>query len=996
MRLKIPFIVMGLAIFGFACGGSDTPTDNPDTITGADTSMSGKVVTTAVDPLTGDVGTLFTVTCMVTEDGVVVQSATEFTVEGDGEFAIDGATVAFEDPGEYTIKCSAPALDVADAIGVVVEVTGVRVTEVTTFVDPKEISAGETFTVTCAGKNEEGPVSGFSADVSVTSDDGITVEPGDSANVFVVTATKAGYLDVACQTADGSVKDGSPANVTVKPGAIAKVVTTLELDTIPAGDKAGVTCTATDAYGNSVIDSGMTVVGDPEGLTWDGNAVGGTKAAVYDVTCTPSKAPDAELESAQLTITALEAVGLTLKLIPEKDHYSRLETVEVSYSLVDQYGNAVAGGEIVPPTVDPTEGAEPKTDDFHFQFKAEGVYTFASCIVDSEWCDDVVAYCDGTAPELVIEYPERGATLNGSQLVTVTGYANDALAQVGTLTINGVDVTVGEDGHFEFPMQADHGMNVIDAAVADIFGNEYRSIRSFLFSYEWYPMHEVDPATSMVPYSARIYMDDKLFYNADPTDQNNISALLKDVLKELDIKALLPSPITNFEYLGCKYDVNIPNITYGEPELVIKTIDGGLRADIVITNFKAYLDLQKTDGGIWCVGSETGTFSSDRVPVIVDIFLTVDPVTHRLLISAGEVSIEFENLDIEIDSWFYNLIVGFVEGPLTNVLKSEVEKLLVEQINGLQETLDEFLGEPMELPIDAPIAGMNPATITIHIQPEISDFDAEGGDIEASLTIRSEKLVDRTILGTIGRSSCLSGQPENFSFNMADPAQVNIAAHEDVVNQALYSLWAQKFLHLDMAAETFVELGVDLSSFGINGMQLQSYPLIPPILDTCNPDNMLTLQLGDFYVETEFDLWGTPVDLHMYLFIEMQVEILLGTDPEDPTVSGLLIQVHEPSIFDLEIVHVNEDWEGQEYIFSDLIYSALPLLTDQIKDPFFIAIPAFNLKDLAGGSEEPIEGEMNLTLPDKDLVIDIESLRQEMGYIVGEAGIIIQDPVPEE
>lgn len=976
-----------------ACGGGGQV--GGDVVISPDAIPDGVqvVVDTAVSAAVVAAGESVTVTCAVTAGGQAVGVFAEVVVTGGEGAVVDGMTVTFYKVGAFDVACAVPDLGLVDDTPEVVTVTGGRPATIDTVVDPTTTAAGVPVAVACIGKDAEGNDIDIEAEVAVQPA-GPTVEAAEDG--FSLTATIVGNYQVACKTKDGAISDPTPATLKVDPGALARVETELAHDTIVAGDSTTVTCAAFDAFGNAIAGA-QIFVEVPEELAVSGSTVTGTKAGIWTVTCTPINGAEADLEGADLTVEAGDAAGLSLFLIPAKAAYKVNQTVKLGFNLVDAYGNPVVGGEITQPVVDPDEGME-LTATGGYKFLQEGYWVFSACVVDQpEWCAEVDAWCDGTAPELVIEFPERGATLEGSRRIYVTGHVSDAVSSVGALTINGGTVPVGEGGAFEHPMDVKLGMNLIEAIAIDTFGNQFRTVRSFLFSDNWYPQNTGILAESAVPHSVRAYLDDKLFYNVDPADEGTLSAILEMALRDLDIAALLPSPVTDFEYklIGttCAYDVYIPDITFGDPDILIALVQGGLNIVIEIPDLYVGLDLQRTSGNWQCLGGQKGSVTAKNTKMTIRAALSVDPVTKQFVISTvGGTKIEFDDLKINLDSFFLDLISSMLRGTIEDILRDQVAGLLTEQINDLDDTLNELMAEPIEIPIGPLLPGSNQIVLRLTLVPEVAAFIPEGAQVELSMAVTSDRLIDRQILGSMGRAGCLAENPEDFEFNVTNPKKLQLAAHEDVISELLFAFWNNGGLNLHLTDATLAEMGTDLSSYGITDLDLTTYALIPPVVTSCNPDDTLTIQLGDLYFETDMGLFGTPTDVHFFMFLEIQAELSIVDDPEEGR--AIAIQVLPPTLKDMDIVSVNEDWVGQEDVFRNLILDGLlDVVVQELKDPFVVAIPGFNLAELAG---EPEEGEVNLTLPDKDLVISPETLDQILGFTYIEADLLVQDPPPPE
>lgn len=988
---QLRWTMAGMLVLACSCGGggtSGTGGDNggPEGITGA------VIVETEVSTHQVDVGAAVTVTCTVTQDGQLVQAATDLVIGGTTQYVADGNQVSFDQEGMYTVACTAPGLNATDETPETIEVGADRAKAIETDLDPASMSAGSTATVTCTATNAMGAPVAVVAAVDVTPSDGVKTTAGDDSGTFNLNATVAGTYAVTCRTVDSSLVDASPATLTVSAATLATVTTTLEPDTIVADGESTAWCAAFDEHGNAVdiafditADAGLTVIAAAASAT-----LTGTKAGTYLVTCAPADGSTADLESAALTIKGGEAVSLLLGLVPDKAKYSVTNQVQVTWTLVDQYDNPVPGGSVDAISVDPIEGI---TDDGDgsFTFDAEGIYTFSTCVMDDpEMCDAVQAVCDGTAPDLVITFPQRGASLTGNADIVVTGTMSDAVSTDQSLIINEMEVTLEADGSFQFPLNSDQGMNVIDATASDEWGNTVRILQSYLFSGTWRPMDPADPAGSLVPYAVTTYLDDKLFYSPDPADEGTISALLSMVLSTLDIMTLMPSPLTSVNEVGCEYDVFLTGASYDEPTVELKTTSGGLSLVAAIPNLNMDILLDRTGGGFWCPGDTAAHATADSITISTVITMTVDPVTHQLVLAAGTSQIGLNGFDLTVDSWF-NFLIGLFQGTVEDLLKDEFNQQIASLIESLNGTLSDTLSNPIELPVDPLIPGMNPVTLSVRLQPQTAAFSDEGGNLDLNAAITGPKLVERSILGSIGRAACLTGGQDWYTLDNTDPNKIQLAAFDDLLNELLYALWNQKGLHLHITAEDLAEMGVDVSQYGVAGLDLTTAPLLPPVLTDC--PGVLTVQIGDFYADVEFD-FGGPVVLGLYAFIELTAELLVVDDPEKGLSIG--IQINSPDYVDVTVVSINEERAGQEDMFADLFKALMPLLFDSLtEDPITFQLPGINLKGLLGG-EGSGGGGLDLELPDMDLVLDINVLDHDQGHSYLSAGIHFEEPPPVE
>lgn len=972
-----------------ACGGGGTsggPDSGPDY-----GDAAAWTVETGVSAASVEAGGSVDVTCTVTGPQGPAQADVAVVVTPAEGCTVDGLKVTCTKVGDYEVACTAPAIPAEDATPAALAVTPGRPSTVDTTVQPGSVTAGTKATVTCLATDGSGNPAVGEFEVVVVPADGVIVT-NQGGGAFQAEGRTAGTYTVACGL-KGGAQDASPAGLTVTAGALDTVRTVLEGDTMKAGEVMKGRCEAVDAYGNVIAGVATTVTSEPS-LEITASAIGftatGTKTGKYTLTCNPAEGT-AKTEPADLTITAREVVGISLKLIPEKTAYQIGNQVEVGFDLVDTYGNPIPGGTITDPVVVPDTGITRLSSPTKFQFDAEGKYTFSACATDDpSRCDDVVGWCDGTAPLLTITYPERGATIDGDRRVVVTGTVSEAVSQIASVTINGQDAQLGPDGSFQFPMQPNQGMNLIDAKAADTFGNEIRTVRSYLYSPTWIPMDQADPLASAVPNALKAYLDDKLFWSADTADEATISALLEMAVADLDLTTLIPNPVTSIsQSIGldtCGYEIYLDSVTFGAPDVKIAPTFGALDVNIAIPNLNVQLRLVKIDGGFLCPGNQQGEALADMVTVTMRVNLDVDPATHLFRIFAGETTLTMDGFDVNIDNWFYNLIVGLLQGTLENLLKDQVQTLLVDNINKLPETLNGFLAKPIEVAVPELLPGMNAVTLRLSIQPQALVFDPTGGAADLNAAITSDKTIDRTILGTIGRASCLVTPPEVFGFDLGNAEKLMAGLMHDALNEALYSLWSGRFLNIHLTSEALGS-SLDLSQYGVTNLDATTAALIPPVVTSCNPTNTITAQVGDLYLDAAMNLMGEDVHFGAFLFLEIELTLGLADDPEKGRVIAISIG-NPPKLVDMDFQMFESAYYSQEEIRSLLVDTMLPVAFSQLAGkPITFAIPTFNLAGLLGAGSP-------VSLPNKDLAIVPKVLGNDNGCVHFSAGLELHDPAP--
>jgi cysteine-rich repeat protein len=125
----------------------------------------------------------------------------------------------------------------------------------------------------------------------------------------------------------------------------------------------------------------------------------------------------------------------------------------------------------------------------------------------AEQCDDgntldddgCAADCTHDAPDLVIDFPERGETFDGDATLTVLGRVDDKGVGIEGLYVNGEVVEVKVDGSFEYEMASAQGLNQIDAHVISLGGKEDAATRGYYYSTQWWdaPLVEAEATTGL-------------------------------------------------------------------------------------------------------------------------------------------------------------------------------------------------------------------------------------------------------------------------------------------------------------------------------------------------------------------------------------------------------------------------------------------------------------------------------------------------------------------
>lgn len=455
-------------------------------------------------------------------------------------------------------------------------VSGVLLDGVRTHLEPKTITAGGVAGVACEPIGADRSYFDFATAFTVTPDLNVT------ATAETVSATIAGTYLVRCAVPELGVVDPEGATLTVTAGKPVSVRPVFDDNPVDAGVWTGVRCAAVDQYGNPTPIDG-TVHGDPP-LQFNGGQVMSEVAGSFEATCESAEYPSLPREPGVLVVTPGDAVGVELRTDPDRTAVLVDAVLRFYWVVVDAYGNAYsdAAGTFTPaaaPSVVELDAAERR-----YRFTEEGRFTFRVDL-HAPWegmSDELTIAVDSTGPEIVITFPERGATLAGAgQPVVVTGTVTDTFAGVDAFTINGDPVTVGAGGAFSHPLPPGWGVNLIDARATDTAGNAAKLTPTFQYSAGYLPF--VDSSAQglkfddgMVMLLGQNFFDDGVHDHAHIDD---IATLLEVVLGDVDLDLAIDDALAGFGQ-------TIPIVNYVETFTIIENIswvDVSLTGDLVVT-----------------------------------------------------------------------------------------------------------------------------------------------------------------------------------------------------------------------------------------------------------------------------------------------------------------------------------------------------------------------------------------------------------------------------
>lgn len=562
-------------------------------------------------------------------------------------------------------------------------------------------------------------------------------------------------------------------------------------------------------------------------------------------------------------------------------------------------------------------------------------------------CDHVPINTFECKPQIVFINPPRGAMLMGPQPVFVTGYVSVGGAGLKDFFINDLPVEVDPvSGAFTHIMEPEVGLNVIHAIANSKLGGQDKAIRSFAWSTKYHP------SGGMIPAGIGLWLSQAVWDDNNTSDIDDIATVITLILESFDLPSLIPNPLAETGALHCDFTVKAQPVFIGQPSVDLITKNQALGVSVRYPNLFVGLDVDAD--GFLCPGV-SGSVTASYVEVSVDMVITGNG--NGVDITMANPNVTIASLDVDIDGilgFLFNWIINFFEGDLA----SAMEDLVIDQLSIIPDTLGDALGalainQEFELP--ALIGDGEATTLTLSSVLSGADFDQFGGFLELGTQMEvSQKKVPYATLGSLARDKC--GSPDADFFDYLMQSEIEIALKDDMINQMLYSAWYAGAFEIPLPVSFLGD--VDLSEYGVEIIDVGISFLLPPILSSCNYDDILYMGLGDLKVTASLILFGSPLTVTAYAsgIIAAEMVVIEGLDGNE-----LGIELEDVVLFDVEVQDVSAGFEGAQGAVEELIgqFLAPDLLTSLGGDALgSIPIPSIPLD----GFDESIPSGTTLSL----------------------------------
>jgi hypothetical protein len=922
-------------------------------------------VNTSLDHDAITAGTAVIVAC-VGDPGAVVIPQPEFDIEPAEGWVRDGASVTFNRSGSFSIACTLHDGKVKDPTPATLTVNPGAAAKVSASVEPAKISAGAKATVTCGGEDALGnPLAADHEGWTVT----IAPEATGDVDGKSIVGRKAGKGEVSCVMAGAEGVPNTPATLEVIPGSPAKTIATVDPSTIVAGDAGTkVSCVIEDAYGNALASSEGLTIDVPAGLTLAGTTITSTLKGKYEVTCNVAGA-SLEKVAAKLTVKAAGPVSWELMPKVVKQVWAAGDVIVLVGLGKDEYGNEITNMATAAPAVyAPGEFVKENQADGvtkSYTLLQDGLFTFTTGLDAETWGADVAAKlgnktieikADSTGPLVLITSPERGATLDGDAKVVVKGTVLDELSGMKGLTINGVDVKIEGDGSFAHEIQSPLGMTAIIWEAKDEWDNASNGVQAYYYSTLWLPAAATPASAAAVDDGIGMWLSQVLLDSGkhDHKNPKDLATVAEIIVGTLDFGALLGGAGANLININQTVagvvwtgGAKIENVKMGDkafndgyPEVSMTVIDGGVHMVTKIHKFSADVVLE-LQGALQTnplnipptKANQTATLTAKSIELSMDLMLTLDPKTGKISSEAKNVDLNLIDFKIQLSgvlgfltNWLLDATKQLIESGIELIAKTQLNNLIGGQLGALLEAL--AIDTSFEL---GPLIGTGKPT-KLNLVSKVGQLvfkptKAQQGGILLALdaAITADPQLEHKVLGSIGRAACLEpGGKEVFNPGLKFPLEIGL--RDDFVNELLFAVWWGGLLQLEIGAEALGS--VDLSSFGVTDLSVQTDFLLPPIFNTCHSSGDTKLQIGDLRLHALLKLSGTPVDIWLYGTLQATANLKAVKNPQTGE-NEISFELKSIDFLEIEIEKINEEAKGLKDLFLTLIKSVLlPKLTE--------------------------------------------------------------------
>ena len=776
-------------------------------------------------------------------------------------------------------------------------------------------------------------------DLSVDPDAGVSI-----AGQTITFENAGSYVVTASGDYNGETLSDSAEVVVYEAGDVDHV----EIDCTPSEVEAGenVTCDATiyDDQNNEIQGTMFYTVDPPEGSTVSGNVITLTKAGASTITGTVAGTDVSD--SQDIDVSAGPAFDVTLTLDPDTMKVG--ETTTANASVVDQYGNDVAGG--IDLEVSPSEGIV--IDGNEITANKAGLFVVTAWDAAHTMQDQAtLTVTENSKPHIEIYSPERGAFVSTAAII-LSGRAWDDYSSIESVKVDGTGVYFDpETGNFTYTVTLMPGMNVIFIEATDEFGNSNTANTSVLYAGSYLPNgQKVDYAVG-----ARI----------TPTGLDSIEGVAEDLIEEYrdDLWSQIPNPLfeesVNLLIAEVTATATAQSIDYTPVDVELISQPGGLHLH-ASTNSLEFVGLL-TVVIDWIIGGTTTTntdFTVSATSVTIDGDLVISANAGALDVQLVNVAIAINGLSVDVGGGFTGDILTWIISLFTGLVQDTIESLLTDMINTIVPPLLQVMLNQLDLSFNFSLLDFD-----YHFTADFKevDFDSNGGELWLRASAwygNGSWAVGPNTPDLLGSLSTNNPRPDlgNTIPGTSTPYGFGVILGDDIINQILHVAHRSGVLSLNLDQETLQKLGIEnfqltttwlavfmpgiIGEYGLNkNVEIRLRPLLPPVM-IMNPQKSLDteIQMGDFVLEWWCEKTPGNWELFMKVALGLFVPTAISVDAGAQTITVEFGDIEMyADLFEAPVFEISDTFV--EVLLPALVQALVPALLNGLLES--IPIPSF-------------------------------------------------------
>jgi hypothetical protein len=494
----------------------------------------------------------------------------------------------------------------------------------------------------------------------------------------------------------------------------------------------------------------------------------------------------------------------------------------------------------------------------------------------AEVWDSVTVRCDGDLPEVVFDFPSRAEIVQAppGQWITVTGHAIDPSSSVASFSIDGNTVTLGPNGEFSASYLPRWGINVIEATAIDEAGNSRELAQSFELASNYQPASNTRPVSGRVDDGLMVRLSQAAI-DDNNSDVDDLATLIKLAVQQMDIRSLIPNPVTSFHsdcsvlFVTITGDLrlHVDSISFGTPVLDITAINGGLHLRAEIPNLVVQVH---TSGDVCEIGiGISGTASVNRA--IIEGDLTVSTSGGGISVSMPRPSVTLQGFGINLNlpsviDWAVDGILDLFEGAIADELEDALATVIRDEIPGV---VDDFLSS---VDFGTSVALPAPISISLGIGTRLGSlaFTSSGGTLGFDTTVFATGTIFPEPLGGIQQES-------RAAASLSNRGALVVGLSYDLINQALYSIWYGGGLALDL--NQFIPGQLNSGGQMLN-VTANAEAMLPPVLSPSgDPAFPIELAIGDLKVDASIDGFANLPPIAATIYATMIAKASVSISP---------------------------------------------------------------------------------------------------------------------